>query len=186
MSFTKIEKDFTFKVIVFGDANVGKTTLTHRLEFNTFKTNMKKTIGVQFLSKSLFVNNISITLQVWDFSGEKRFKAFFPMWLSGARGGIFMYDITNYKSLDHMGDWLNIVYQRFNPEVFPIVLVGGKSDLISQRQVFKETGREMARTNKLKFIECSSKTGDNVLQIFQELTEKIYSLSNGKGLKRKL
>ena len=102
MSFTQLEEEFTFKIIVFGDADVGKTTLTHRLEFNRFQSDMRKTIGVDFLSKIFFVDNLSISLQVWDFSGEHRFRDLFSMWLNGSSGGIYMYDITNTESFTHI------------------------------------------------------------------------------------
>lgn len=177
MSFTQLERDFTFKIIVFGDANVGKTTLTRRLKFNRFKGNLRKTIGVDFLTKTFFVDSLSITLQVWDFSGEDRFRDLFSMWLIGASGGVLMYDITNYDSLTHIDNWLEIVYKNYKHEDFPITLVGGKSDLTGQRQVFKEVGMEVAKRKGFSFSECSSKTGNNVFELFQQLTEKVYLLN---------
>lgn len=186
MSFTHLnDRDFTFKIIVFGDGNVGKTTLTLRLKFNRFKANLRKTIGVDFLSKTFFVDNLSINLQVWDFSGEDRFRDLFSMWLNGASGGIFMYDITNLDSLTHMNNWLEIVYRHYKPKDFPIVLVGGKSDLYDQRQVIRTVGVEVADRKGFSFFECSSKTGDNVFEIFQKLTEKVYFVNKNTGKFRK-
>lgn len=162
--------DAIFKVIIFGDAGSGKTTLMKRYMTNKFISDTKMTIGVDFEIKTIFFNGKTIKLQIWDFGGEERFRFLLPKYIRGAGGGIFMYDITNYSSLIHVDDWLSVVEEV--GQEFPIILVGGKADLEENRQISKQEGIEMAQTRNLnQLIECSSKTGVNVELIFNTITK---------------
>jgi len=166
--------DAIFKVIIFGDAGSGKTTLMKRYMTNRFISDTKMTIGVDFEIKTIMFDGKTIKLQIWDFGGEERFRFLLPKYIRGAGGGIFMYDITNYSSLIHVDDWLSVVEEVGHQ--FPIILVGGKLDLEENRQVSKQEGIEMAQTRKLKqLIECSSKTGENVELIFNTITRLMIS-----------
>ena len=94
----------TFKVVIFGDAGTGKTTLTHRFLTNLFVHDVGSTIGVDFQLKMIESEGQNVKLQIWDFAGEERFRFLLPSYVKGASGGIFMYDITNYASLSHISD----------------------------------------------------------------------------------
>ena len=162
--------DAIFKVIIFGDAGSGKTTLLRRYVTDLFISDTQMTIGVDFEIKTIFINGKTIKLQIWDFGGEERFRFLLPKYIRGASGGIFMYDITNYSSLAHVDDWLSVVEEV--EEKFPIILIGGKSDLVQERQVSKQEGIKIAKSRKLNtLIECSSKTGENVELIFDKITK---------------
>ncbi|MEJ2294661.1 MAG: GTP-binding protein [Candidatus Lokiarchaeota archaeon] len=164
--------DATFKIVIFGDAGCGKTTLTQRFLTNLFVSDSKMTIGVDFEVKSLDVNNQRVKLQIWDFGGEERFRFLLPTYVRGARGGLFMYDITNYSSIAHIDDWLAVIKKEIRKEdVFPIIVVGGKADLADSREVTASEGIKIAKLRGVDgFIECSSKTGENVDESFQALT----------------
>ena len=86
-------EDFIFKVCIFGDGGVGKTTLIKRYLSGTFDESTRITIGVDFHIKKLEVEGKQITLQLWDFAGEERFRMLLPTYMRGAKGGIFLYDI---------------------------------------------------------------------------------------------
>lgn len=160
--------DAIFKIIIFGDAGSGKTTLVKRFMTNQFISDTQMTIGVDFEVKTIDIDGLEIKLQIWDFGGEERFRFILPRYVRGANGGVFMYDITNYSSLSHIEDWLSVIIE--TNEVFPIALVGGKVDLESYREVSYEEGLEVAKSYSLDlFIECSSKNGQNVENIFEGL-----------------
>jgi Ras-related protein Rab-1A len=157
------------KVVIFGDAGCGKTTLAKRFMSNVFISTNKMTIGVEFHYKTIKVDEEYAKLMIWDFAGEERFRFAFPHYIVGARGGILMYDITNESSFLHMSNWLSVVHKAKNQ--FPIILMGAKSDLDSSRVIDYYQGEEMAKLMNLKsFLECSSKTGENVEHSFQKLT----------------
>jgi small GTP-binding protein len=164
--------DATFKIVIFGDAGCGKTTLTQRFLTNLFVSDSKMTIGVDFEVKSLSVNKQKVKLQIWDFGGEERFRFLLPTYVRGARGGIFMYDITNYSSIAHIDDWLTVIKKEIRKEdIFPIIVIGGKADLAENREVPASEGIKIAKSRGVDgFIECSSKTGENVEESFEALT----------------
>jgi len=163
--------DATYKIVIFGDAGCGKTTLTQRYLTNLFKSDTTMTIGVDFEVKSLEIDEKKVKLQIWDFGGEERFRFLLPTYVKGANGGLFMYDITNYSSLAHIDDWLTVIRKKIE-DLFPILVVGGKADLADQREVSSHEGIEISKTRDMDaFIECSSKTGENVEETFEALTK---------------
>ena len=164
--------DATFKIIIFGDAGCGKTTLTQRFLTNLFVSDQTMTIGVDFEVKSLSVDEQKVKLQIWDFGGEERFRFLLPTYVRGARGGLFLYDITNYSSIAHIDDWLSVIRKEIRAEdIFPIIVVGSKVDLVENREVSSADGIKIARSRNVNgFIETSSKTGENVEKSFEALT----------------
>ncbi|MHA1534820.1 MAG: Rab family GTPase [Promethearchaeota archaeon] len=164
--------DATFKIIIFGDAGTGKTTLTQRFLTELFKSDQTMTIGVDFEVKSLTVDERKVKLQIWDFGGEERFRFLLPTYVRGARGGLFLYDITNFSSIAHIDDWLSVIRKEIRAEdIFPIIVVGGKADLVESREVSSAEGIKIAKSRNVNgFIETSSKSGENVEKTFEALT----------------
>jgi len=171
--------DFTFKIVIFGDAGCGKTTLCQRFLTDLFKSDSKMTIGVDFEVKIIEINEKKIKLQIWDFGGEERFRFLLPTYVRGAQGGLFLYDVSNYSSLAHIDDWLMVIKKEVQ-HTFPILAVGGKADL-PDREVSAEEGINLAKSRDLDgFLECSAKTGENVELTFEALTKIM--LQNSKLL----
>ena len=161
--------DAIFKIVIFGDAGCGKTTLTKRFISNLFIADSHMTIGVDFETRTLNVDERNVKLMMWDFGGEERFRFILPHYVSGAMGGIMMYDITNYSSLSHVADWINVIKEA-NAD-FPIILLGGKSDLEIIREISYKEGMNIAKSMGFNnFLECSSRTGENVEESFKLLT----------------
>ena len=171
--------DATFKIIIFGDAGCGKTTLAQRFLTNLFKSDSKMTIGIDFEVKSLEVEEKKVKLQIWDFGGEERFRFLLPSYVRGANGGLFMYDVSNYSSIAHIDDWLMILSKEAPETHFPILVVGGKADLLNDREVSSEEGINIAKSRGVDgFIECSSKSGENVEITFEAITKLMLRHSN--------
>lgn len=161
--------DAIFKIVVFGDSSCGKTTLTRRFMTNFFITDVRMTIGVDFETKIFEINGRVVKLMMWDFAGDERFRFIFPQYIHGAMGGILMYDITNYSSFSHISNWFSIINE--TNQKFPIILLGGKVDLDNYREISFKDGMRAAKSMGLnEFIECSSKTGENVTNAFEVLT----------------
>ena len=172
--------DLLFKVVIFGDAGCGKTTLRKRYMTNVFISDSSKTIGVDFETKVLEMDGLVIKLLIWDFAGEERFRFMFPQYIYGAMGGILMYDITNYSSFSHISNWLSVIDG--TTQRFPIILLGAKSDLDDYREISFREGKRVTKMMELKeFFECSSKTGENVTKSFALLTR---IMLNRMGIKK--
>jgi len=167
------EYDFTFKLMMLGDASVGKTSLTIRYISGFFKEDLKLTIGVDFYSKTINFKDKKVKLQVWDFGGEERFRFLLSQYCKGANGAFFLYDITNVRSLEHLPEWTQII--RENAGDIPIMLIGSKLDLQEFRAVLRDDGIVAAKKyNLASFVELSSKTGENVEKTFTVMTETIF------------
>lgn len=165
-----------FKIPIFGDGGVGKTTLTHRFLNGVFKETYQLTIGMDFYVKKLELDGKKISLQIWDFAGEKKFRFLLPGAVMGANGTIFMYDITRYITFKNLTDWL-IVFNEANEihdQKLPILLVGSKLDLEGMRTVPKEEAINFAKNNNfIDYFECSSKSGENVEELFTLISKHI-------------
>jgi len=163
--------DYTFKVLLLGDASVGKTSFTKRYCYNIFNPSERLTIGVDFHVKTIDLHGKKVKLQIWDIGGEERFRFLLPTYCLGANAAFLLYDITRPQTLDNISEWTNIVRQKGGP--VPIMLVGSKIDLEkTQRNILREYGIQIAEKHKMtSFGEISSKTGQNVTKTFEVLTE---------------
>lgn len=157
---------------MFGDSGVGKTSLILRYLTDQFNKDIGKTMGVDIRVKKLKKNDDMITLQIWDFVGEDKFRILFPTYARGSFGGIFMYDLTRKNTLNHIEDWVNI-FKKNNIQV-PIIMVGGKLDLQETRGVSIEEATSISNSYEIdEYIECSSKTGENIELLFNTLVQMI-------------
>ncbi|GAG82391.1 unnamed protein product, partial [marine sediment metagenome] len=137
--------------------------MTYRYVTGIFKSDSLMTIGLDFHLKNINYGGKKISLQIWDFAGESRFRFLLPGYIIGASGGIFMYDITRYSSFKNLDQWLNVISQGLKDDynIIPILMVGGKADLSPKRTVNKEEAIEMAKSRDfIGYTECSSKSGE--------------------------
>lgn len=163
--------DYTFKILLLGDASVGKTSFTKRYCYNIFNPSERLTIGVDFHVKTIELRGFKVKLQIWDVGGEERFRFLLPTYTLGANAAFLLYDITRPPTLDNIPEWTSIVRQKAGE--IPIMLVGAKLDLAeSQRKVPREHGIQIAEKNSMAgFSELSSKENMNVDEAFETLTE---------------
>jgi len=171
----KSSYDHTFKIVLLGDSSldVEKSAVVKRYFYNIYDPKENMTIGVEYHVKSVECQGKRIKLQIWVVGGEERFRFLLPTYCRNIYGAFLLYDITNPKTLDNISEWTKIVgYEAGN---IPIMLVGTKLDLAeTQRQVLKDYDLEVAKKNKLdSFAEISTKTGQNIDKIFEEMIELI-------------
>ncbi|MHA1294500.1 MAG: Rab family GTPase [Promethearchaeota archaeon] len=168
------QQQAVFKLCIFGDGGVGKTTLVNKYLTGLFKPNTRITVGVDFHIKKLIIEDINVSLQIWDFAGEDRFRFLLPSYLRGASGGIFMYDITRMSSLKNINEWLDALKQEQTGVIkrIPLLLIGGKADLEEYRSIDSYYAISIAKEKNFHgFAECSAKTGENVELIFETITK---------------
>ena len=163
--------EITFKILVLGDSNVGKTSLLLSYVDNFFPESHIATIGVEYKLKSITVKNIDVKLQLWDTSGQERFRSITSNFLRNADGIIFVYDITNKKSFDGLKGWIRDAENVGGG--FEKIIIGNKSDLEGKRQVSLEVLEKYGEKKKMRFFETSAKMDVNVKQSFDTIASLI-------------
>jgi len=170
-------KKFILKILTAGEGGVGKTTLLHRYVEGKFSAETKMTIGVEFFLKETEIDENQCTLQLWDFGGQERFRFLLESYVLGAKGALLMFDLTRMMSLENLEQWLNIV-RKGNPNL-PVLFVGTKLDLVDEIQVDDDYANTFLKEfNLLGFLKISSKTGENVAEVFNYLTRTILEKQN--------
>lgn len=170
----KTTSTLQFKLPIFGDSGVGKTTLTHRYLHGLFKESYHSTVGIDFFLKKLEIDGNKISLQIWDFAGEDKFRFLLPGVINGANGTIFMFDLTRYVTFENLANWLSVfkIANEKHDQTVPALLVGSKTDLEGIRTVPSKEAKSFAQANNLiGYIECSSKNGENVEELFRKITK---------------
>ena len=162
-----LKKDiFNFKIILLGDIAVGKTSILSRFCTNTYTSDYKCSIGVEFKVKSLNVDQSTIAdLKIWDTCGDERFRAVTRQYYKESKGVILVFDLTNKESFKKLDCWIEDV--RVNsPEEVSIVLVGNKSDLVDQRKVTQKEIADYANKKKLDSLvdDISHSISETLLQ----------------------
>jgi len=171
-----------FKYIMVGDSAIGKSNLLLQFVDKRFTPNSEFTIGVEFGSRSITVNNKQIKLQIWDTAGQEKFRSITRAYYRGAVCAMICYDITRRDSFESLTSWLSDC-RKFSSGDVTIVLIGNKIDLDSNRQVSTQEAKEFAEKNNLLFFETSAKTGHNVDLAFEKSAELVLEkLQNNPSL----
>lgn len=157
-----------FKLVFLGEQSVGKTSLITRFMYDSFDNTYQATIGIDFLSKTMYLEDRTIRLQLWDTAGQERFRSLIPSYIRDSAAAVVVYDITNVNSFQQTTKWIDDVRTERGSDVI-IMLVGNKTDLADKRQITTEEGEQRAKDMNVLFIETSAKTGYNVKQLFRRV-----------------
>jgi small GTP-binding protein len=168
------KQHYVFKILLLGDGGVGKTSLLRRFIDNTFTPDYKSTIGVQFMTRTVDLNDEkSIKLVIWDVAGQSKFTSYRHLYYKDAEGIILVYDITRPDSFNNLEMWISDAVKHTVKNTH-IAILGNKVDLEDKRSVLKSKGQEYSTERKaVLFSETSAKTGFNVENAFLELTRNI-------------
>jgi small GTP-binding protein len=173
--------DYLFKVVLIGDAGVGKSNLLSRFTRNEFNLESKSTIGVEFATRSVQVDGKTIKSQIWDTAGQERYRAITSAYYRGAVGALLVYDISKKGTFDNVERWLKELKDHADANIV-IMLVGNKCDLKHLRAVSTEEGSAFSATHSLSFIETSALDATNVESAFRSILSEIYKLGSKKAL----
>ena len=167
--------DLSFKLIVIGDSGVGKSCLTTKAVKNNFEDYYQATVGFEFLTFNMKINDMVIKMQIWDTCGQEIYRSLISNFYRNSSLAVILYSIDNRESFEHAENWLNDLKSQANPEV-RIFLVGNKCDLEEQRQVSKEEGMKYKTDQGLDlFMETSAKTGYNARNVLIEAAKILYA-----------
>jgi len=158
----------SYKIAIIGNQHVGKTTILSRYKYETTDDSYAPTVGIDFLTKNVFLEDKTIRLIMWDTAGQERFKSLIPSYLKNANCVILTYDITEKSSFNSLGKWLSDVKDNVNEGTF-IILCGNKIDLNNKRVITKEEGEKFAKENNIAFAETSASTGQGINEMFNTI-----------------
>jgi len=162
-----------YKLIFLGDQSVGKSCILNRFMNDTFTEEYEATIGLDFQSKNVQIDNQDIHLLLYDTAGQEKFRALIPMYTRDANIILLVYDVTSKDSFLHLSDWLRDLTNVKKEEVI-FAVVGNKTDLDDRREVNSNEGENYAKEHDFIFAEVSAKTGDGFSELFyKNLFEKI-------------
>ncbi|KAL4207108.1 hypothetical protein AB4K20DRAFT_1919418 [Rhizopus microsporus] len=161
-----------YKLVFLGEQSVGKTSLITRFMYDTFDNTYQATIGIDFLSKTMYLEDKTVRLQLWDTAGQERFRSLIPSYIRDSSVAVIVYDISNRQSFINTSKWIDDVRAERGEEVI-IVLVGNKSDLSDKREVTVEEGEKRAKELHVMFIETSAKAGHNVKILFKKIAQSL-------------
>ena len=158
----------SYKIAIIGNQHVGKTTILSRYKYETTDDSYAPTVGIDFLTKNVFLEDKTIRLIMWDTAGQERFKSLIPSYLKNANCVILTYDITEKSSFSALGKWLSDVKDNVVEGTF-IILCGNKIDLNNKRVISKEEGEKFAKENNIAFAETSATTGQGIDELFNAI-----------------
>jgi Ras-related protein Rab-4B len=164
--------DYRLKLIIIGDANSGKSCLLEQFREGRFFAGSTHTIGVEFASKIVSINDKRIKLQIWDTAGQDRYRTVSRSYYRGALGAIVVYDITSRESFNNLPRWIQDAREQASKEV-TIAVVGNKRDLSNERAVPMLDASRFCQERDLLFMETSALTGEGVVDIFELLTRRV-------------
>ena len=174
-------KPVFLKVVLLGDGGVGKSSLIQRFVSNKFDPVLFHTIGVEFLNRDLEVDHCRYTLQIWDTAGQERFKSLRTPFYRGTDCCLLTYAIDDAQSFQNIAMWKKefLYYADVkDPDTFPFVILGNKSDLSSERKVgMDEVQAWCVMNGKLPHFETSAKDAINVDSAFTAAIHRVTGLN---------
>ena len=166
-------KKVLLKVIILGESGVGKTALLNHYVNNQFIETHKATIGADFMTKDIKIDDKMITLQMWDTAGQERFKSLGNSFYRGADAAILVYDITQKETFTKIEEWKSSFLDLSGEsKEFPILLLGNKYDLQNQRAVDSSDGEAYAQKQGMIFYETSAVNGHNIEEAVRAIAAK--------------
>jgi len=169
MSAAATPKVFHFKLVLLGDASVGKSCLVVRFAKGEFYEYQEPTIGAAFMTQTVSLGDVVVKFEIWDTAGQERYKSLAPMYYRGAAAAVVVYDITSKESFDAAKSW---VVELQSTDTL-IALAGNKSDLDASRVIDSETARAYADSMGILYMETSAKSGQNVNELFHEIAVRL-------------
>ncbi|RWV82693.1 hypothetical protein GW17_00055786 [Ensete ventricosum] len=179
--------DYLFKVVLIGDSGVGKSNLLSRFTRDEFSLESKSTIGVEFATRSIRVEDKVIKAQIWDTAGQERFGFLTSLppitsaYYRGAVGALIVYDITRHVTFENIERWLKELRDHTDSNIV-IMLVGNKADLRHLRAVNTEDAKDFSEKENAFFMETSALESMNVENAFTEVLTQIYRVVSRKSL----
>ena len=178
----KKDSDITIKLLLIGNAYVGKTLIVQKFIDNTFSKSTVSTIGVDLQSKVIDINGKKVKYLIWDTAGEDRMKTMTYSYYRGCHVILVVFDVTERKSFQNVTTWVECIDKFAKSNVLRI-LVGNKTDLKDKRIVTYDEGKKLAEDNGLKYYEISALTITGLHEMFEDVAKEYVEIYEQKAYK---
>ena len=162
------------QLLVVGNSAVGKSSILRRFTQDKFNPNYFATVGIDFFTKDVKLDDKVIHIKIWDTAGQERYKSLTQGFFRNAQGIIIVYDITNQTSFDDLKYWIQSIENNINLQnkIIPAIIIGNKIDIL-EREVDNITAENFAKEIKYKYFEVSAKSGKGVDEAIKYLIKKV-------------
>ena len=164
--------EYVIKILTLGDTGVGKTSIIQKFVNDKFSQNMLSTIGVDFQSKIIMIDNTKVKLKIWDTTGQERFKTLTSQYYNGADGALLIFDVTSKLSFERINFWMNELNEKKKLNELGLLLIGNKIDLVNKRIIDKEEAENFAKNNNLSYYETSALKNININNIIIDIAKQ--------------
>ena len=178
----KKEADITIKLLLIGNAYVGKTLIVQKFIDNAFSKSTVSTIGMDLQSKVIEINGKKVKYLLWDTAGEERMKTMTYSYYRGCHVILVVFDVTERKSFQNVTTWVECIDKFAKSNVLRI-LVGNKTDLEDKRIISKEEGKSLAEQNGLKYYEISALKITGLHEMFEDIAKEYVEIYEQKAFK---
>ncbi|CUT99366.1 ras protein Rab 26 [Echinococcus multilocularis] len=177
-----VTPDYSFKLLLLGDAFVGKTSLLIRFKDKTFlKGSYISTVGIDYKTKLISCEGKLVKLQLWDTAGQERFRSLTKSYYRDADAVMLVYDVTKQETFVNIKSWLHDLGSHA-PSSTVVAIVGNKMDDSGKRAVKTHDGASLAAENGALFLETSAKAGTNVDSAFLSITKSLIHRRETRGV----
>lgn len=165
---------YLIKFILIGESGVGKSAMLNMYTEEFFNKTYSSTIGIDFKTKLINIDQNIIKLQIWDTAGQEKFHSITQSYFSGANAIILVFDLTNLSTLNKLEMWINKISNLKTEDSYRLLLVGNKADEEKIREVNKDHISKFLEKNPMPYLEVSAKENTNVKNAFEILAEKTF------------
>ena len=171
-----MSNEYITKILTLGDTTVGKTSIILRFTKEKYTENRLATIGVDFKSQIMQIENNRVKVLIWDTAGQERFKNIASQYYNGGDGAILVFDITNKSTFERISYWLDELNQKKDLKELALVLVGNKIDLKDNSQVSSEEAQSFAKQNNIKYFETSAQENIGIDEVMNYIVGECVSI----------
>jgi len=176
------DEKLSFKIIMIGPANSGKTSIVRRYVDKKFNDDYKVTVGFDYMNKEITIGKKKVNIQLWDTAGTEMFQSLSSSYYRNSCGALVVFDVLDRKSFESLNTWINYYREHRDHNYEELIyLIGNKIDS-KDRVISKKEAMDFMEENNLKeYYESSAKKGDNIDNIFNNIAKdliKIYGNNN--------
>ena len=172
---------------MIGESKVGKSDIFYYIKnkkYNTKEDEKLSTTGIDLIQKTINEVNQSKTFQIWDTSGDERFRTMTKAYFRNALYVILCFELTKKKTFEALKEWVSIT-KKVCDRNYQILLLGNKNDLLNKIEVNQEEIDKFVNNySNMTYCSCSAKTGDNIFEVLYLFTRKIRDIIENTNFKK--